>query len=251
MPAWFSNWENTGLLGFNDKNGDGLIQYSADAMINELTVDRDIMVLANPEIANLPAWVIALVAAGGLAAALSTAAGLLLVISSSVSHDLVKSVFKPDITDKQELVVARLSAVGAVVVAGYFGINPPGFVAAVVALAFGLAAASFFPAIILGIFYKKMNKEGAISGMIVGIGLMLFYMLKFKFGIFDGGKTAVAGLSKDWWFGISPEGFGFIAMIVNFIVSLTINAFTADPPEEVQEIVETIRIPSGAGEATH
>ena len=251
MPAWFSNWETTGLLGFNDKNGDGLIQYSADTMINELTVDRDIMVLANPEIANLPAWVIALVAAGGLAAALSTAAGLLLVISSSVSHDLVKNVFKPDITDKQELVVARISAVGAVVVAGYFGINPPGFVAAVVALAFGLAAASFFPAIILGIFYKKMNKEGAISGMIVGIGLMLFYMLKFKFGIFDGGKTAVAGLSKAWWFGISPEGFGFIAMIVNFIVSLTINAFTADPPEEVQEIVETIRIPSGAGEATH
>ncbi len=251
LPDWFSNWEATGLLGFNDKNGDGLIQYSADAMINELTVDRDIMVLANPEIANLPAWVIALVAAGGLAAALSTAAGLLLVISSSVSHDLVKSVFKPDITDKQELVVARLSAVGAVVVAGYFGINPPGFVAAVVALAFGLAAASFFPAIILGIFYKKMNKEGAIAGMIVGIGLMLFYMLKFKFGIFDGGKTAVASLSKDWWFGISPEGFGFIAMIVNFAVSLTINAFTADPPEEVQEIVETIRIPSGAGEATH
>ena len=251
MPDWFSNWEATGLLGFNDKNGDGLIQYSADAMINELTVDRDIMVLANPEIANLPAWVIALVAAGGLAAALSTAAGLLLVISSSVSHDLVKSVFKPDITDKQELVVARLSAVGAVVVAGYFGINPPGFVAAVVALAFGLAAASFFPAIILGIFYKKMNKEGAIAGMVVGIGLMLFYMLKFKFGIFDGGKTAVASLSKDWWFGISPEGFGFIAMIVNFTISLTINAFTADPPEEVQEIVETIRIPSGAGEATH
>ena len=251
MPDWFSNWETTGLLGFNDKNGDGLIQYSADAMINELTVDRDIMVLANPEIANLPAWVIALVAAGGLAAALSTAAWLLLVISSSVSHDLVKSVFQPDITDKQELVVARLSAVGAVVVAGYFGINPPGFVAAVVALAFGLAAASFFPAIILGIFYKKMNKEGAIAGMVVGIGLMLFYMLKFKFGIFDGGKAAVAGLSKDWWFGISPEGFGFIAMIVNFAVSLAINAFTADPPEEVQEIVETIRIPSGAGEATH
>ena len=251
MPDWFSNWETTGLLGFNDKNGDGLIQYSADAMINELTVDRDIMVLANPEIANLPAWVIALVAAGGLAAALSTAAGLLLVISSSVSHDLVKSVFKPDISDKQELVAARLAAVGAVVVAGYFGINPPGFVAAVVALAFGLGAASFFPAIILGIFYKKMNKEGAITGMIVGIGLMLFYMLKFKFGIFDGGKSAVAGLSKDWWFGISPEGFGFIAMLVNFAVSLTVNAFTPEPSEEVQEIVETIRIPSGAGEATH
>ena len=251
MPDWFSNWETTGLLGFNDKNGDGLIQYSADAMINELTVDRDIMVLANPEIANLPAWVIALVAAGGLAAALSTAAGLLLVISSSVSHDLVKSVFKPDISDKQELVVARLAAVGAVVVAGYFGINPPGFVAAVVALAFGLGAASFFPAIILGIFYKKMNKEGAITGMVVGILLMLFYMLKFKFGIFDGGKSAVADLSKDWWFGISPEGFGFIAMLVNFAVSLTINAFTPEPSKEVQEIVETIRIPSGAGEATH
>jgi len=251
MPAWFSNWETTGLLGFNDKNGDGLIQYSADAMINELTVDRDIMVLANPEIANLPTWVIALVAAGGLAAALSTAAGLLLVISSSVSHDLVKSVFKPDISDKQELVVARLAAVGAVVVAGYFGINPPGFVAAVVALAFGLGAASFFPAIILGIFYKKMNKEGAITGMVVGILLMLFYMLKFKFGIFDGGKSAVADLSKDWWFGISPEGFGFIAMLVNFAVSLTINAFTPEPSEEVQKIVETIRIPSGAGEATH
>jgi len=251
MPDWFSNWETTGLLGFNDKNGDGLIQYSADAMINELTVDRDIMVLANPEIANLPAWVIALVAAGGLAAALSTAAGLLLVISSSVSHDLVKSVFKPDISDKQELVVARLAAVGAVVVAGYFGINPPGFVAAVVALAFGLGAASFFPAIILGIFYKKMNKEGAITGMVVGILLMLFYMLKFKFGIFDGGKSAVAGLSKDWWFRISPEGFGFIAMLVNFAVSLTINAFTPEPSEEVQKIVETIRIPSGAGEATH
>jgi len=251
MPDWFSNWETTGLLGFNDKNGDGLIQYSADAMINELTVDRDIMVLANPEIANLPAWVIALVAAGGLAAALSTAAGLLLVISSSISHDLVKSVFKPDISDKQELVVARLAAVGAVVVAGYFGINPPGFVAAVVALAFGLGAASFFPAIILGIFYKKMNKEGAITGMVVGILLMLFYMLKFKFGIFDGGKSAVADLSKDWWFGISPEGFGFIAMLVNFAVSLTINAFTPEPSEEVQKIVETIRIPSGAGEATH
>src|SRR6056300_1385502 len=251
MPGWFSNWESTGLLGFNDKNGDGLIQYSANAMLNELTVDRDMMVLANPEIANLPAWVIALVAAGGLAAALSTAAGFLLVISSSVSHDLVKSVFKPDISDKQELLVARLSAVGAVVVAGYFGINPPGFVAAVVALAFGLAAGSFFPAIILGIFYKKMNKEGAITGMGVGITLMLFYMLKFKFGLFDGGKSAVAALQSKWWFGISPEGFGFVAMIVNFVVSLVINTFTPEVPEEVQEIVENIRIPSGAGEATH
>ena len=251
MPQWFSNWEKTGLLKFNDKNADGLIQYVADAQLNELVVDRDIMVLANPEIANLPAWVIALVAAGGLAAALSTAAGLLLVISSSVSHDLIKNVFNPNITEKQELVAARLSAVGAVCVAGYFGINPPGFVAAVVALAFGLAAASFFPAIILGIFYKKMNKEGAIAGMVVGISLMLFYMLKFKFGIFDGGKAAVAGLKADWWFGISPEGFGTIAMLVNFAVSLIVNRFTGEVPEEVKEIVENIRIPSGAGEATH
>jgi cation/acetate symporter len=251
MPQWFSNWEKTGLLGFEDKNADGLIQYVADPSINELRVDQDIMVLANPEIANLPAWVIALVAAGGLAAALSTAAGLLLVISSSVSHDLIKKVFKPNISEKHELIAARLSAVGAVVIAGYFGINPPGFVAAVVALAFGLAAASFFPAIILGIFYKKMNKQGAIAGMVIGILLMIFYMLKFKFGLFDGGKVAVAALQSKWWFGISPEGFGFIAMLVNFAVSLLVNRFTPDPPTEVQEMVETIRIPSGAGEATH
>ena len=251
MPQWFSNWEKTGLLGFEDKNADGLIQYVADPSINELRVDQDIMVLANPEIANLPAWVIALVAAGGLAAALSTAAGLLLVISSSVSHDLIKKVFKPNISEKHELIAARLSAVGAVVIAGYFGINPPGFVAAVVALAFGLAAASFFPAIILGIFYKKMNKQGAIAGMVIGILLMIFYMLKFKFGLFDGGKVAVAALQSKWWFGISPEGFGFIAMLVNFAVSLLVNRFAPDPPTEVQEMVETIRIPSGAGEATH
>ncbi len=251
MPQWFSNWEKTGLLGFEDKNADGLIQYAADPAINELRVDQDIMVLANPEIANLPAWVIALVAAGGLAAALSTAAGLLLVISSSVSHDLIKKVFKPSISEKHELIAARLSAVGAVVIAGYFGINPPGFVAAVVALAFGLAAASFFPAIILGIFYKKMNKEGAVAGMVVGILLMIFYMLKFKFGLFDGGKEAVAGLKSQWWLGISPEGFGFVAMWVNFAVSLAVSRFTQDPPKAVQELVETIRIPSGAGEATH
>lgn len=252
MPQWFSNWEKTGLLQFTDKNNDGIVQYVADPQRNELTVDRDIMVLANPEIAHLPNWVIALVAAGGLAAALSTAAGLLLVISSSVSHDLIKKVFKPSIREEKELIAARLSALGAVCIAGYFGINPPGFVAAVVALAFGLAAASFFPAIILGIFYKKMNKEGAVAGMIVGITLMLFYMLKFKFGIFDGGKTAVAALKSKWWFGISPEGFGFIAMIVNFAVSLVINRFTPSlPPKEVQDIVENIRIPSGAGSPTH
>jgi len=249
MPEWFSKWEITGLISFDDKNGDGKIQYVADKNKNELNVNRDIMVLANPEIANLPAWVIALVAAGGLAAALSTAAGLLLVISSSISHDLIKKVIKPDISDKGELWAARGAATVAVVIAGYFGINPPGFVAAVVALAFGLAAASFFPAIVLGIFYKKMNKEGAIAGMVVGISLMLFYMLKFKFGIFDGGKEAVAGLEKDWWFGISPEGFGSVAMLVNFIVSIIILQFTPPPPENVQEIVENIRIPSGAGEA--
>ena len=251
MPEWFSNWEKTGLLQFNDKNGDGKIQYVGDPIANELVVDRDIMVLANPEIADLPAWVIALVAAGGLAAALSTAAGLLLVISASVSHDLIKNVFNPSISEKKELIAARISAFGAVCVAGYFGINPPGFVAAVVALAFGLAAASFFPAIILGIFYKKMNKEGAITGMIVGISLMIFYMLKFKFGIFDGGKDAVAGLQKDWWWGVSPEGFGTIAMLVNFAVSLVVNRFTKEVPETVQEMVENIRIPSGAGAAIH
>lgn len=244
MPVWFKNWEETGLLSFDDKNEDGKIQYVADMSKNELTIDNDIMVLANPEIADLPAWVIALVAAGGLAAALSTAAGLLLVISASVSHDLVKKVFKPNISDKAELWVARGSATIAVIIAGYFGINPPGFVAAVVALAFGLAAASFFPAIVLGIFYKKMNKEGAIGGMVVGILLMLFYMTKFKFGWFGGGT------SNDWWFGISPEGFGSIAMIANFIVAISILQFTPEPPEDVQEIVENIRIPSGAGEAT-
>ncbi|CAM3341671.1 sodium:solute symporter family protein [Zobellia roscoffensis] len=251
MPEWFKNWEITGLLNFNDKNGDGKIQYVADQTKNELIVDPDIMVLANPEIADLPAWVIALVAAGGLAAALSTAAGLLLVISASVSHDLIKKIFVPNISEKGELWAARGAATVAVIIAGYFGINPPGFVAAVVALAFGLAAASFFPAIILGIFYKKMNKEGAIAGMVIGISLMLFYMLKFKFGIFDGGKEAVVGLEKDWWFGISPEGFGSVAMFVNFIVSIVIMKFTPEPPNEVQEIVENIRIPSGAGEATN
>ena len=245
MPSWFTTWEETGLLSFNDINNDGKIQYLADSSKNELTVDKDIMVLANPEIAGLPNWVIALVAAGGLAAALSTAAGLLLVISASVSHDLIKKMIKPDISEKGELVAARLSAVVAVCVAGYFGINPPDFVAATVALAFGLAAASFFPAIILGIFTKKMNKEGAISGMIVGVLAMLFYMLKFKFNWFGGGTK------EDWWLGISPEGFGTVAMIINFIVSIIISKFTPDPPLEVQEIVTNIRIPSGAGEATH
>ena len=247
VPEWFKKWETTGLITFVDKNKDGLIQYVADKNQNELVVDNDIMVLANPEIAELPNWVIALVAAGALAAALSTAAGLLLVISASVSHDLIKKIVNPKISEKNELVAARLSSVVAVCVAGYFGINPPGFVAATVALAFGLAAASFFPAIILGIFYKRMNKEGAIAGMIVGIVTMLYYMLKYKLGWFDD----VLPSKSEWWFGISPEGFGSVAMLLNFIVSITIMKFTPAPPKEVQDIVERIRIPSGAGEATH
>ncbi len=265
VPQWFKKWETTELVVFTDKNADGNIQYLAgDAFIkgengkfdfskpnpdskNELYVDRDIMVLANPEIARLPNWVIALVAAGGLAAALSTAAGLLLVISSAVSHDLIKKVYKPNISEKGELIAARLSAVGAVCVAGYFGINPPGFVAAVVALAFGLAAASFFPAIILGIFYKRMNKEGAVAGMIVGIVAMLLYMIKYKLGWFD--ETLPD--KSEWWFGISPEGFGTVAMILNFIVAILVMKFTKAPPKDVQDIVDNIRIPSGAGEASH
>ena len=249
LPEWVANWEKTGLLKYDDKNGDGIVQYVGDKTKNELTIDRDIMVLANPEIAQLPNWVIALVGAGGLAAALSTAAGLLLVIASSISHDLIKKVINPNISEKQELIAARLSAAVAVVIAGYFGINPPGFVAAVVALAFGLAAASFFPAIILGIFDKRMNKEGAITGMIIGLSLMILYMLKFKFGLFDGGKEAIAGLKSSWFMGISPEGFGTIAMLVNFAVSLVVSRITSAPPEEIQHIVEDIRIPSGAGDA--
>ena len=236
VPEWFKKWETTGLITFIDKNNDGLIKYVADKNKNELVVDNDIMVLANPEIAELPNWVIALVAAG-----------LLLVISASVSHDLIKKIINPKISEKNELIAARFSAVVAVCVAGYFGINPPGFVAATVALAFGLAAASFFPAIILGIFYKRMNKEGAIAGMVVGIVVMLYYMLKYKLGWFD----EVTPDKSEWWFGISPEGFGSVAMLLNFIVSITIMKFTPEPPIEVQEIVEQIRIPIGAGEATH
>ena len=237
MPYWFEKWETTGLLGFNDKNDDGLIQYTADATTNELDVDVDIMVLANPEIADLPNWVIALLAAGALAAALSTAAGLLLVISSAVSHDLLKKMVMPNISDKGELMAARIAATAAVCLAGYFGINPPGFVAATVALAFGLAASSFFPAILLGIFSKRINKEGAISGMLVGVSLMLYYMLKFKFGWFGGGAK------EDWWFGISPEGFGTIAMIANFIVTVVISSRTPAPSAEIQKLVENIRKP--------
>ena len=238
MPGWFKKWEETGLLKFDDKNQDNIIQYLGDEQLNELTIDKDIMVLANPEIAQLPNWVIALLAAGAIAAALSTAAGLLLVISSSISHDLIKRMINPEISDKGELVAARISAFFAVILAGYFGINPPDFVAATVALAFGLAAASFFPAIVLGIFYKKMNKEGAISGMLVGILSMLFYMTKFKFGWFGGGTD------DDWWFGISPEGFGTIAMLLNLIVSITVSNLTPPPPKKIINLVENIRLPS-------
>ena len=236
IPQWFKKWENTGLIKFDDLNNDGMINYSNDNS-NELYVDRDIMVLANPEIANLPNWVVALVAAGGLAAALSTAAGLLLVISASVSHDLIKRVYYPEISEKGELIAARISAFFAVCIAGYFGINPPGFVAAVVALAFGLAAASFFPAIVMGIFYKQMNKEGAIAGMLVGISLMVYYMLKFKFNFFGGGSA------DDYWFGISPEGFGTVAMVVNFVISYIVMKFTSPTPEEIKKIVDNIRVP--------
>lgn len=270
LPQWFKNWENTGLISWTDKNDDGKIQYvNSDAVDgkpeytgergqfgerlvsnftdaeNELYVDRDIMVLANPEIANLPGWVIALVAAGGLAAALSTAAGLLLVISTSVSHDLIKKQLKPDISDKGELLAARISIFVAVVVAGVFGIYPPGFVAAVVALAFGLAAASFFPAIVLGIFDKRMNKQGAVTGMIVGISLMLFYMIRFKTGLIGIFEPLP---ESEWWFGTSPEGFGFVAMVINFILAMIVSRLTSPPPQSVVEIVEDIRIPSGARE---
>ncbi|MDG1263521.1 MAG: cation acetate symporter [Flavobacteriaceae bacterium] len=237
LPEWFSNWESTGLLKFTDKNQDGLVQYVADPKINELVIDKDIIVMANPEIANLPNWVIGLMAAGALAAALSTAAGLLLVISSSVSHDLLKKIVYPSISEKGELIAARIAALFAVILAGYFGINPPDFVAATVALAFGLAAASFFPAIVMGIFSKRMNKEGVISGMVVGISSMLFYMMKFKLGFFGGGSN------EDWWFGVSPEGFGTLAMCANILVAIIVASQTQTPPKKVQLMIDEIRKP--------
>jgi len=243
MPEWVQTWEKTGLIKINDLNGDGIVQYTSDANTNELSIDKDIMVLAGPEIAKLPNWVVGLIAAGGMAAALSTAAGLLLVISTSVSHDLLKKQLMPNISDKGELRAARLAAVVAVVIAGYFGINPPDYVAAVVALAFGLAAASFFPAILMGIFSKRMNKEGAIAGMISGLAITIFYILKFKFNLFGGGSA------ENWWFGISPEGFGTVGAMVNFGVAIIVASFTKAPPADVQDLIEDIRIPRGAGEA--
>ncbi|WP_028109805.1 sodium:solute symporter family protein [Ferrimonas futtsuensis] len=241
-PSWVKNWSDTGLISWEDKNGDGRMFYSGDER-NEMKIDRDIMVLANPEIAELPNWVIALVAAGGVAAALSTSAGLLLVISTSVSHDLLKRSLMPNITDRQELTYARVAAAVAIVVAGYLGINPPGFVAQVVAFAFGLAASSFFPAIIMGIFSKKMNKEGAIAGMISGITFTAAYIIYFKF-------INPAGNNPDnWWFGISPEGIGTLGMMVNFIVAFAVSKVTAAVPQDVQDLVEQIRFPKGSGKA--
>ncbi|WP_116108206.1 sodium:solute symporter family protein [Lewinella sp. IMCC34191] len=277
LPPWFAKWEETALVAWQDKNGDGRLQYgpgdpfvgAVDQVIdgggaqvegefgqtmlnneptanrNEVYIDRDIMVLANPEIARLPAWIIALVAAGGLAAALSTAAGLLLVISTAVSRDLMRKQIKPNMSEKEELWWARGGAAAAVLVAAYFGVNPPGFVAATVALAFGLAAASFFPAIVLGIFDKRMNRSGAISGMLVGVILMFGYMAVYRLGWF----VDEVPPSSSWWFGISPEGFGSVAMLVNTVIALVVSRATAPPPAEVQEIVEEIRIPRGAGAA--
>ncbi|MDD9196641.1 cation acetate symporter [Aliivibrio sp. S3MY1] len=241
-PSWYKNWEDTGLVGWEDKNGDGKMFYSGDER-NEMDINRDIIVLASPELASLPNWVVALLAAGGLAAALSTAAGLLLVISTSISHDLLKKGFKPNMTDKQELLAARLAAVVAIIGAGYLGINPPGFVAQVVAFSFGLAAASFFPAIILGIFYKKMNKEGAIAGMVSGVAFTTAYIVYFKF------INPAASTPDNWWFGISPEGIGTLGMCLNFIVSIVVNKVTAEVPQDVQDLVESIRYPKGSGEA--
>jgi len=239
-PSWFRNWEETGLAKWDDKNGDGVIQYRADKSINELTVDRDIMVLANPEIAQLPNWVVALVAAGGLAAALSTAAGLLMVISTSIAHDLLKKIIIRNINDRVELLHARIAAALAVLVAGWFGINPPGFVAEVVAFAFGLAASSFFPAIILGIFSRRVNKQGAISGMLAGILFTAGYIIFFK-GVFM--EPFMANKPENWLWGISPEGIGTVGMVINFVVTLVISRFTANPPEHIAELVESIRVP--------
>ena len=258
-PTWFKTWEDTGLLRFEDKNGDGRIQYYDDANAlfqptaqsygwngNELEVDHDIMVLANPEIASLPNWVIALVAAGGIAAALSTAAGLLLVISASFSHDILKSIIAPGITDRQELAAGRIAAAVAILIAGYLGWNPPGFVAQVVAFAFGLAAASLFPAILMGIFSKRINKQGAIAGMLTGLIFTFGYIIVYK-GVFF--EPLRENISANWLLGISPEGIGVVGMLLNFAVAFSISRMTAPPPEEVQQLVEYIRIPGGSGQA--
>ncbi|MCY9844213.1 sodium:solute symporter family protein [Vibrio caribbeanicus] len=246
-PDWFKNWEKTGLLAFDDKNGDGNIQYTPDSTTNELKVDRDIMVLANPEIAKLPNWVIALVAAGGLAAALSTAAGLLLAISSAISHDLIKGVINPNISEKKELLASRISMAAAIAVAGYLGLNPPGFAAGTVALAFGLAASSIFPVLMMGIFSKNINKEGAIAGMIAGISVTLFYVFQHKGILFIADWKYLQNLGSNWFFGIEPNAFGAVGALFNFIVAFAVSKVTAETPQEVKDLVEHVRIPSGAG----
>jgi len=243
MPEWFGQWEATKLIAFDDKNGDGLIQYVGDPAANELSIDKDIMVLANPEIAGLPDWVVGLVAAGGLAAALSTAAGLLLVVSSAVSHDLLKRALATGISERGELIAARIAAAVAVVVAGYLGVNPPDYVAAVVAFAFGLAASSFFPVILLGIFSKRMNRAGAIAGMLSGIGFTAVYIIHFKF------ISPELNTPEHWLWGISPEGIGTVGMGINFVVATLFSRMTAPPSEAVQQLIEDIRVPRGAGEA--
>lgn len=242
LPSWVTNWQQTNLIGIEDKNGDGKIQYLADPATNELRIDKDIMVLASPEIAALPNWVVGLVAAGAMAAALSTAAGLLLVISTSISRDLFKT-FQPKISDKKELRIARIAAAGAVLLAGYFGINPPGFVAEVVAFAFGLAASSFFPVILLGIFSTRINKEGAIAGMIAGLVFTVSYISYFKF------ISPELNTAAHWWWGISPEGIGSLGMALNFVVCYAVSYLTPAPPKEVQQLIQKIRIPKGAGKA--
>ena len=244
-PSWFKNWETTGLLKFEDKNNDGLIQYTGDKKTNEMVkVDRDIMVLANPEIAGLPNWVIALVAAGGLAAALSTAAGLLLAIASSISHDLLKGVWKPNITEKEELRYSRISMIGAILIAGYYGFNPPDFAAGTVALAFGLAASSIFPALMMGIFSKKMNKEGAIAGMLSGIGITLLYVFQHKGIMFVQSTSFLGDMDPNWFLGIEPNAFGAIGAVVNFAVAFIVMSRTPKVPAEVEQMVENIRVPS-------
>ena len=263
-PEWMKNWEATGLLKFEDKNEDGRIQFYSDANKefaasaeeqygwkgNELSVNRDIMVLANPEIASLPNWVIALVAAGGIAAALSTAAGLLLVISSSISHDLLKGILKPDISEKNELMAGRFAMTGAILLAGYLGLNPPGFAAQTVALAFGLAASSLFPALMMGIFFKRMNKEGAIAGMLAGLVSTVMYIFIYKGFLFIPGTNLFPDNAEYWMFGINPLGFGTIGAIINVIVALIVMKMTAPAPAHIQDMVENVRVPRGAGDAT-
>ncbi len=250
-PSWFKKWETTGLLAFEDKNNDGRITYTADKATNEMVkVDRDIMVLANPEIARLPNWVIALVAAGGLAAALSTAAGLLLAIASAISHDLLKGVFKPEITEKQELLASRIAMAGAIGLAGYLGFNPPDFAAGTVALAFGLAASSIFPVLMMGVYSKRINKEGAIAGMIAGITVTLLYVFQHKGIMFIASTAYLGDMKPNWFFGIEPNAFGAVGAVINFAVAFTVSMLTRQPPEHVQHLVEDIRVPAGAGSAT-